>query len=225
MATAPDFLAAPPEKRPAVALAAVQAHRARFDAVRAAAAGCQACDLWARATQTVFGAGPVPARLMLVGEQPGDREDLAGEPFVGPAGAMLAKAMEEAGLDRETAFVTNVVKHFKWRPTPGGKRRLHEKPNKVEIGACLPWVESELALVKPEALVLLGATAAGALVGPSVSVLRDRGKALPVDLAPLVVATVHPSSILRAGSGREAAYEAFVGDLAGVAKRLGVASG
>ena len=224
MAPAAELLTAPPEDRPTVALAAVEAHAAKIEAVREAAAGCRACDLWARATQTVFGIGPVPARLMLVGEQPGDKEDLAGEPFVGPAGSMLAKAMEEAGLDRETAFVTNVVKHFKWRPTPGGKRRLHEKPNKAEIGACLPWVESELALVKPEGLVLLGATAAGALVGPSISVMRDRGKPLPVDLAPHVVATVHPSSILRAGSGREAAYEAFVRDLSSVARRLDAAS-
>ncbi|HEX3265598.1 MAG TPA: UdgX family uracil-DNA binding protein [Candidatus Limnocylindrales bacterium] len=225
MVTAPQLLAAPPELRPAAALAAVEAHAAGFESVRDAAAGCQACDLWARATQTVFGVGPVPARLMLVGEQPGDKEDIEGAPFVGPAGGMLAKAMEEAGLDRESAFVTNVVKHFKWRPTPGGKRRLHEKPNKVEIGACLPWVESELALVKPEALVLLGATAAGALIGPSISVTRDRGRALQVDLAPLVVATVHPSSILRAGAGREAAYAAFVQDLRSVAKRLDAASG
>jgi DNA polymerase len=216
----PDLERAAPEDRPVAALAAVADHRVGFGSVRDAASGCRACDLWARATQTVFGSGPVPARLMLVGEQPGDKEDVAGEPFVGPAGAMLAKAMEEAGLDRERAFVTNVVKHFKWRPTPGGKRRLHEKPNQVEIGACLPWVETELALVKPEALVLLGATAAGALVGPSVSVMRDRGKPLAVDLAPLVVATVHPSSILRAGSGREAAYDAFVRDLRGIAKRL-----
>ena len=220
MGTAPELLQTPPERRPAVALAAVEAQATGFETVREAAAGCRACDLWARATQTVVGAGPVPARLMLVGEQPGDKEDLEGEPFVGPAGGMLARAMEEAGLDRETAFVTNVVKHFKWRPTPGGKRRLHEKPNKVEVGACLPWVEAELALVKPEALVLLGATAAGALVGPSISVTRDRGRALPVDLAPLVVATVHPSSILRAGAGREAAYMAFVHDLRGVARRL-----
>jgi uracil-DNA glycosylase family protein len=220
VAAAPQLLVVPPQDRPAAALAAVEAHAAGFDGVREAAAGCRACDLWSRATQTVFGSGPVPARLMLVGEQPGDKEDLAGEPFVGPAGAMLAKAMEEAGLDRESTFVTNVVKHFKWRPTPGSQRRLHEKPNKVEIGACLPWVESELALVQPEALVLLGATAAGALVGPDVAVMRDRGKPLDVDLAPLVVATVHPSSILRAGSGRDAAYAAFVRDLRGVARRL-----
>jgi uracil-DNA glycosylase len=219
-AAARDPVAAPPQERPLLALAAVSQGSATFDRVRDAAAGCQACDLWERATQTVFGAGPVPARLMLVGEQPGDKEDLAGEPFVGPAGSILGKALEEAGLDRETAFVTNVVKHFKWRPAPGGKRRLHEKPNKVEVGACLPWVESELALVKPKALVLLGATAAGALAGPQVSVTRDRGKPLPVALAPLVVATVHPSSILRAGSGREDAYRAFVRDLRGIARQL-----
>jgi uracil-DNA glycosylase len=220
-----DPAAAPPEERPSVALLAVERGTASFDRVRDAAAGCRACDLWARATQTVFGAGPVPARLMLVGEQPGDKEDLAGEPFVGPAGSMLGKALEEAGIDRETAFVTNVVKHFKWRPAPGGKRRLHERPNKVEVGACLPWVESELALVQPKALVLLGATAAGALAGPKVSVTRDRGKPLPLDLAPLVVATVHPSSILRAGSGREEAYLAFVRDLQGVARRLEALAG
>ena len=215
-----DPSSAPPETRPAAALAAVEHGLRDVDAVRDAAAGCQACDLWARATQTVFGSGPVPARLMLVGEQPGDKEDLAGEPFVGPAGGILARALEEAGIDREAAFVTNVVKHFKWRPTPGGKRRLHEKPNKVEVGACLPWVGAELALVKPEALVLLGATAAGALAGPKVSVTRDRGKPLPVDLAPFVVATVHPSSILRAGPGRDEAYASFVRDLRGVARRL-----
>ena len=219
-AVAEDPRSTPPEERPAAAATAAEEGVADFESVREAAAGCRACDLWARATQTVFGSGPVPARLMLVGEQPGDREDLAGEPFVGPAGGILAKALEEAGIDRESAFVTNVVKHFKWRPAPGGKRRLHEKPNKVEVKACLPWVEAELALVRPDALVLLGATAAGALVGPDVSVTRDRGKALPVDLAPLVVATVHPSSILRAGPGREDAYRAFVRDLRSVARRL-----
>jgi uracil-DNA glycosylase len=217
--------AAPPETRPAVALETVTASRGgnadgKFEAVRASAAGCRACDLWARATQTVFGSGPVPARLMFVGEQPGDQEDVAGEPFIGPAGKMLGKALDEAGLDREAAFVTNVVKHFKWRPTPGGKRRLHEKPNKAEVGACLPWVETELALVRPEALVLLGATAAQALVGPKVSVMRDRGRPLDVDLAPLVVATVHPSSILRAGPGREESYASFVRDLASVREWL-----
>jgi uracil-DNA glycosylase len=225
LAASLDPVVAPPEERPRAAVAAVEQGATTFDRVRDAAAGCQACDLWARATQTVFGSGPVPARLMLVGEQPGDKEDLAGEPFVGPAGAMLARGLADAGIDRETAFVTNVVKHFKWRPAPGGKRRLHEKPNKVEVGACLPWVESELALVQPKALVLLGATAVGALAGPKVSVTRDRGKPLPIDLAPLVVATVHPSSILRAGSGREEAYRAFVRDLRGVARRLAALPG
>ena len=208
-----------PERLPEEALRAVHAG-VDADEVRAAAAGCRACDLWARATQTVFGGGPIPARLMLVGEQPGDREDLAGEPFVGPAGRLLDEAMAAAGLDRERAFVTNVVKHFKWKPAAGSKRRLHEKPNQVEVGACLPWVESELALVRPEALVLLGATAAGALAGPDISVLRDRGRPLGLPLAPLVVATVHPSSILRSGPGRDRAMRAFVADLRSVGQWL-----
>jgi DNA polymerase len=212
---------APAEHRPTAALAAVAAGDAAFGEVRHAAAGCRACPLWERATQTVFGRGPVPARLMLVGEQPGDREDRAGEPFVGPAGAMLDRALEEAGIDRETAFVTNVVKHFKWKPVPGSKRRLHERPNRAEVGACLPWVESELALVKPEALVLLGATAAEGVAGRPVAVTKERGRPLELPLAPLVVATVHPSSILRAGPGRDAAYAAFVGDLAAVGRWLG----
>jgi DNA polymerase len=216
-----ELATAPPEHRPDAALAAVEAGDAGFKAVREAAGGCRACPLWEHATQTVFGEGPVPARLMLVGEQPGDREDRAGEPFVGPAGAMLDKALEDAGIDRETAFVTNVVKHFKWRPVAGSRRRLHERPNKVEVRACLPWVESELALVQPEALILLGATAAEGLAGRPVAVMRERGVPLQLDLAPLVVATVHPSSILRAGPGREAAYDAFVRDLAAVGRWLG----
>ncbi|TME12507.1 MAG: UdgX family uracil-DNA binding protein [Chloroflexi bacterium] len=203
--------AAPPEDRPTAALVAARSGSAELDEVRAAAAGCRACDLWARATQTVFGKGPVPARLMLVGEQPGDREDVEGEPFVGPAGGVLARALEEAGIDREQAFVTNVVKHFKWRPS--GKRRLHERPNRTEVGACLPWVQTELELVRPEALVLLGATALNALGGPELSVLRDRGQALDLAQAPLVLTTVHPSSILRAGEDRDAAFGAFVRDL------------
>ena len=157
---------------------------------------------------------------MLVGEQPGDKEDLAGEPFVGPAGRILSEGLAEAGLDRETAFVTNVVKHFKWKPIPGSKRRLHEKPNRVEVGACLPWVESELALVRPQALVLLGATATSAFAGPDILITRDRGRRLELDLAPLVVATAHPSSILRAGPGRDAAFKAFVRDLRNVARWL-----
>jgi len=213
------LLAAPPEERPEAGVRAAR-DGVELEAVRRAAAGCRACDLWARATQTVFGSGPIPARLMLVGEQPGDKEDLAGSPFVGPAGRVLDDAMGAAGLDREAAFVTNVVKHFKWRPVAGSKRRLHEKPNRVEVGACLPWVESELALVRPQALVLLGATAAQALAGPEISVMRDRGKPLELALAPLVVATIHPSAILRAGPGREAAMQAFVADLRSVGRWL-----
>lgn len=130
--------------------------------VRRAASGCRACPLWERATQTVFGAGPTPAPIMLVGEQPGDREDILGAPFVGPAGRILDEALRRAGIDRETVFVTNVVKHFKWRPSVGGKRRLHERPTRAEVGACLPWVRAELELVRPEAVILLGATAAEA---------------------------------------------------------------
>jgi uracil-DNA glycosylase family protein len=211
-----------PETRPEAALAAAAHGDVDLETVRTAAQGCHACDLWERATQTVFGQGPVPARLMLVGEQPGDQEDVRGEPFVGPAGRILDQALEEAGIDRETVFVTNVVKHFKWRPAPSGKRRLHERPNRTEIGACLPWVESELALVRPRALVLLGATATAALAGPKVRVTRDHGVALPSDLAPLVVATIHPSAVLRArgSDARDELQAALVADLKAVAGQL-----
>jgi DNA polymerase len=162
---------------------------------------------------------------MLVGEQPGDQEDVAGEPFVGPAGRVLDRALEEAGIARERVFVTNVVKHFKWRPSPGGKRRLHERPNRVEIGACIPWVEAELRLVRPEALVALGATAAQALIDPRLSINRDRGRRLESELAPIVIATFHPSAVLRADPGqREAAYRALVDDLAFVRTELGAAA-
>jgi DNA polymerase len=147
---------------------------------------------------------------MLVGEQPGDHEDLEGEPFVGPAGRLLDEALTEAGIDREAVFVTNVVKHFKWRPAPGSKRRLHERPNRSEVGACLPWVEAELALVKPEVLVLLGATAAQALLGDDVRVTRDHGKSIGSDLALVVLVTIHPSAVLRA-RGREARAHAMAG--------------
>jgi uracil-DNA glycosylase len=189
--------------------------RASLPQVRRAAADCRACDLWARATQTVFGEGPVSARWMLVGEQPGDREDIEGAPFVGPAGRVLDEALLEAGIDRERIFVTNVVKHFKWRPSPGGKRRLHERPNRIEVGACLPWVESELALVRPRALVLMGATAAQALLGPEIRVTRDHGKPMKSDLAPLVLVTIHPSAILRSRdrAARDVAMRGFVTDL------------
>jgi uracil-DNA glycosylase len=170
--------------------------RLSLPGLRRAADGCRACELWRRGTQTVFGAGPKSASLMLVGEQPGDREDLAGEPFVGPAGEVLDRALEEAGISRGDAYVTNVVKHFKW--TQGrGKRRLHQRPNSEEIAACRPWLDSELAVVKPDVLVCLGATAAKALLGSQVRVTRDRGRLLESDLAPSVTVTVHPSSILR----------------------------
>jgi uracil-DNA glycosylase family protein len=200
--------------RPASFAAAAEAGRVGLSAVAGAAVDCRACGLWANATQTVFGRGPGPARLMLVGEQPGDREDRAGEPFVGPAGRILDEALAAAGLDRERAFVTNVVKHFKWRPVPGQKRRLHERPNRAEVGACLPWVAAELALVRPEVLVLLGATAAQALLGPAVRITRDHGRPLESRLAPLVLATIHPSAVLRAsGPARGDALDGLVRDL------------
>lgn len=177
------------------------------------AAACHGCDLWQRATQTVFGAGRPGAPIMLVGEQPGDQEDRAGRPFVGPAGAMLDRALVEAGIDRERAFVTNVVKHFKWRPS--GKRRLHERPNRAEVKACLPWFEAELRLVDPRALVLLGATAAQALIDPSFRLTRQLGTPVASTLAPFVLATLHPSAILRARDPgeREAEYQQLVHDL------------
>ena len=210
-----------PTSRAALAVTAVGGG-AGFDAIRRAATGCRACHLWERATQTVFGDGPVPAPLMLVGEQPGDVEDLDGAPFVGPAGRMLDRGLEAAGIDRERAFVTNVVKHFKWRPDPRSRRRLHERPDRAEVGACFPWVQAELALVQPHVLVALGATAAGALLGPSIRVTRDHGRALESDLAPLVVATIHPSAILRArgAAARQASFDGFVDDLRIVAGAL-----
>src|SRR5438093_1859442 len=164
--------------------------------LREQARHCRACHLWKDATQTVFGEGPQAAQMMLVGEQPGDKEDLAGKPFVGPAGRILDEALEAAGIDRETVFITNVVKHFKWRPA--GKRRLHEKPNRSEIAACRLWLDAEIALLKPQVIVCLGATAAQALLSPSFKVTKERGKLIPSPLAPHVLATVHPSSILRA---------------------------
>ena len=193
----------------------VEAGRLGVGDVRDLASACRACDLWAHATQTVFGEGPVPARWMVVGEQPGDREDVAGHPFIGPAGRLLDSALSEAGIDRERTFVSNVVKHFKWRPDPRSKRRLHEAPNRSEVGACLPWVESELALVEPEALILLGATAAQAWLGPGFRVSRDHGLVEESKLARLVVATIHPSAVLRArgAEAREVAMGTLVGDL------------
>jgi DNA polymerase len=185
--------------------------------VAEAAKGCRACDLWKIGTQTVFGEGRAKAELMLVGEQPGDQEDLAGRPFVGPAGKLLDRALEEAGIDRELAYVTNVVKHFKWQPR--GKRRIHQKPNAAEIAACRPWLDAELALIKPEVLVCLGATAAQALLGRQFRVSRDRGVPVESDLAPVVMATVHPSSILRS-ENREEETALLVEDLRRVAEAL-----
>ena len=187
---------------------------------REAAKGCTACDLHAHATQTVFGEGAREARVMLVGEQPGDKEDLAGKPFVGPAGKLLDEGLEAAGIDRSTVYVTNVVKHFKWRPR--GKRRLHEKPNAVEIEACRHWLDMEIALVKPEVVVCLGATAAQALIGRSFRVTRDRGVFVESDLAPRVIATIHPSAILRAPDEETRADEMwrFIQDLKKVARAI-----
>ena len=184
------------------------------------AAGCRACDLWKKGTQTVFGEGRVNAPVMLVGEQPGNDEDLAGHPFVGPAGKLLDRALEDAGIRRSETYVTNVVKHFKWEPR--GKRRIHAKPNSVEIAACVPWLQSELQLVKPSILVCLGATAAQALLGKQFRVTKDRGKWIESPLAPHVTATVHPSSILRAADSksREAEMELFVRDLRHVSELL-----
>src|SRR5437870_2966213 len=184
-----------------------------WSAVREAAKNCEACHLYKRATQTVFGEGPKGAAMMLVGEQPGDYEDVAGKPFVGPAGKIMDQALEEAGIDRSQVYVTNAVKHFKWEPR--GKRRIHQKPNSREIAACRPWLEAELRLVKPKLLVCLGATAAQAIFGPSFRVTRERGKILSSNLAPRVMATVHPSSLLRQPdeASREREYKNFVADL------------
>ena len=188
--------------------------------LREAAAGCKACDLWTTGTQTVFGEGEREAEVMFVGEQPGNDEDLAGRPFVGPAGKLMDKAMEEAGIDRSLAYVTNVVKHFKWEPR--GKRRIHQKPNWGEIAACRPWLDAEIDLVKPRVIVCLGATAAQALLGRQFRVTKQRGVPVESDLAPTVIATVHPSSILRAEDekARELAYDEFVADLRKVAELL-----
>ena len=194
--------------------------RPTLKSVRDASQDCRACDLYKRGTQTVFGEGPSKAEVMFVGEQPGDAEDLAGHPFVGPAGRLLDKALDEVGIDRSRVYVTNVVKHFKWEPR--GKRRIHAKPNGAEIAACRPWLETEIALIKPRVLVALGATAAQALLGKSFKVTQHRGQFLASPLAPRVTATVHPSSILRAqdDESRHAEMKRFVEDLARVAAEL-----
>ena len=188
--------------------------------LREAAAGCKACDLWKTGTQTVFGEGTRNAEIVFVGEQPGDKEDLAGRPFVGPAGRVLDEALEAAGIDRKLAYVTNAVKHFKWEPR--GKRRIHAKPNWAELTACRPWLDAELAVVNPKVLVGLGATAAQALLGRQFRVTKQRGVPVESDLAPYVIATVHPSSILRqeTDADRAAALAELVDDLRTVAKLL-----
>jgi uracil-DNA glycosylase len=189
-------------------------------ALRDAAAGCTACHLYQNATQTVFGEGPETATVMLVGEQPGDAEDRAGHPFVGPAGQLLDRCLVEAGIDRTQTYITNVVKHFKW--VPRGPRRIHSKPGSVEIEACFPWLEAEVSVVKPRVVVALGATAAQALFGKSFRVMRDRGRLVPSALAPYAIATVHPSALLRAPDEATRRQETlrFIEDLRQVAALL-----
>jgi uracil-DNA glycosylase len=184
-------------------------------ALREAAATCTSCPLYINATQTVFGLGPARAELMVVGEQPGDREDIQGKPFVGPAGHLLDHALIQAGIDPGDAYLTNVVKHFKFKPR--GKRRIHQTPGKLEIEACKPWLEAELDRVRPDVVAILGAVAAKALMGPSFKVTAERGKVLQPAFAPQAVATIHPSAILRAGERRKTEYAAFVEDLRVVA--------
>jgi uracil-DNA glycosylase family protein len=217
--------AAPDVPKPGEPVADLLPPRPTLPAVRGIAKLCKACELYKRGTQTVFGEGPPRAEVMLVGEQPGDAEDVAGHPFVGPAGRLLDKALEAAGLDRKVVYVTNVVKHFKWEPR--GKRRIHAKPNSAEINACRPWLETEIAIVKPHVLVCLGATAAQALLGRTFKVSRQRGEFVPSSLAPLVTATVHPSSILRApdDESRREEMRRFVEDLKKVSSALGTTAG
>ena len=194
---------------------------ASLTALREAARHCTACHLYKRATQTVFGEGPKGAVMMLVGEQPGDYEDVAAKPFVGPAGKIMDRALEEAGIDRSQVYVTNAVKHFKWEPR--GKRRIHQKPNSREIAACRPWLEAELQIVKPKLVVAMGATAAQTIFGPSFRVTRERGKVLSSKRAPRVLATVHPSSLLRQPdeASRQREYKHFVSDLRAAVRAAG----
>jgi DNA polymerase len=189
-------------------------------ALKEAAATCRACDLWQKGTQTVFGEGEPRAKAMLIGEQPGDVEDVAGRPFVGPAGKLLDTALERAGIDRSKVYVTNVVKHFKWEPR--GKRRIHSTPDFEEVSACRPWLDAEIEVLKPEVIICLGATAAQALLGRQFRVTRQRGEFIPSPLAPTVMATVHPSSILRApdDEARRVQLESFILDLKKVAPLL-----
>jgi uracil-DNA glycosylase len=207
-------------KRPTRDAAELIPDHPSLPSVRDAAKDCRACDLWARGTQTVFGEGGRKAELMFVGEQPGDAEDLAGHPFVGPAGKLLDRVLQDVGIDRAAVYVTNVVKHFKWEPR--GKRRIHKKPNASEIAACRPWLDTEIELVKPRAIVCLGATAAQALLGRQFKVTAHRGEFVASSLAPLVLATVHPSAILRApdDESRHLEMKRFTDDLRKVARAL-----
>jgi DNA polymerase len=200
-------MAQPPEKARSV------------EQLRAAASTCQGCDLYLNATQTVFGEGEEHSRMMLIGEQPGDQEDLQGKPFVGPAGRLLERALDEAGIDRRRVYLTNAVKHFRW--TRRGKRRLHEKPNAGQVRACRPWLEAEIKVVGPRMIVLLGATAAQSVMGPAFRVSKQRGEVLESSFGIPVVATVHPSSILRAtdDESRDVAMAAFISDLRVAAKK------
>jgi DNA polymerase len=182
-------------------------------ALRELAARCRACDLWARATQTVFGDGALRARLLIVGEQPGNSEDLEGAPFVGPAGRLLDRALVDAGIDREDVYVTNVVKHFKWRRAPSGKRRIHEKPDRAEVDACYPWLEAEVSRIKPALIVCLGATAAQAVLGRGFRVTREHGQVMASELGP-ALGTIHPSAVLRApDDARDAMLDQLTADL------------
>jgi DNA polymerase len=207
-----------PTRNPYPTAAPFLPDRLSMSALRAAVQGCRGCPLYANATQAVFGEGRLKAEVMLVGEQPGDQEDLAGAPFVGPAGKLLDRALEEAGIDRGATYVTNAVKHFKWKAR--GTRRIHDKPTWTETMACRPWLDAELALVKPRSLVLMGATAAQALLGKSFKVTQERGKPLESELADLVVATIHPSAVLRA-ENREEMFDGLVNDLRLVARQRG----
>jgi uracil-DNA glycosylase len=194
---------------------------ASLDELRAAAASCRGCDLYQNATQTVFGDGPADARLVIVGEVPGDQEDRKGEPFVGPAGRLLDRALDEAGIDRSLVYVTNAVKHFKFVPAERGKRRIHKTPSRTEVVACRPWLDAELDSIGPELVVALGATAAKSLLGQDFRVTKQRGAVVSMpDREERVVATVHPSAVLRARD-REAAYQGLVADLTVAAKELG----
>ena len=209
-----------PQRDPPDSAARFIPPRPTLKKLAAVSKACTACPLHLVGTQTVFGEGPAAARVMFLGEQPGDAEDLAGRPFVGPAGRLLDKALEAAGIERSRAYVTNAVKHFKW--VPRGKRRIHSKPNSMEIQACLPWLEAEIQTLKPKVVVLLGATAAQALLGRSFRVTQQRGVPIPSAIAPYVVATVHPSALLRApdDATRHAETERFIADLRVVAQLL-----